>query len=98
MKAGRVLLTGASGFIGRHCLEALLRGGSEVHAVSRFPQSEEASGLFWHRADLLEPGGLDHVFAKQQFTHVLHAAWEVSGDNYWNSAANLLWAARSIEL
>jgi len=31
----RVLLTGAGGFIGTHCIAPLLERGYEVHAVSR---------------------------------------------------------------
>ena len=33
----RVLITGARGFLGRHCLPLLLERGYEVHAVSRLP-------------------------------------------------------------
>jgi len=56
----RVLLTGASGFLGREVLRRLLAGGSEVVAVSRRPRRDtispgviqvaaEITGGEWHR-------------------------------------------------
>ena len=34
-----VLITGATGFIGRHCLERLLSVDCEIHAVTRQPNA-----------------------------------------------------------
>jgi nucleoside-diphosphate-sugar epimerase len=48
----RVLVTGATGFIGRHCLKPLLERGYEVHAVCHDRPVVESSSLTWHRADL----------------------------------------------
>ena len=52
----RVLLTGATGFIGHHCIEPLKARGFEVHAVSSKPMKSGAGGVHWHQANLLEPG------------------------------------------
>ena len=52
----RVLLTGASGFIGHHCVGPLLASGYDVHAVSSRPQTDGQEGVTWHEADLLQPG------------------------------------------
>jgi UDP-glucose 4-epimerase len=38
--AGRVLVTGASGFLGRHLVSRLRSAGAEVHTVGRQPSSE----------------------------------------------------------
>jgi len=94
----RVLITGASGFIGRHCVEALLKRGCEVHAVSRGLPVGDAPGLIWHQADILQPTGVTDVFSECKPTHLIHAAWNVTNTAFLTSAENLLWAARSIDL
>jgi nucleoside-diphosphate-sugar epimerase len=52
----RVLLTGARGFVGRHCLPALLAQGYQVHAVAsqKHAPPPAPSELRWHQADLLD--------------------------------------------
>ena len=49
----RVLVTGATGFIGKHTLP-LLSNGFEVHAVSSKPINSDNNNYIWHQADLLE--------------------------------------------
>jgi short-subunit dehydrogenase len=55
MKAAdaRVLLTGASGGIGRAMAQALQRAGAQVMGVGR--GASGPAGMAWHRADLNEP-------------------------------------------
>ena len=60
----RVLLTGASGFVGRHCLSALAARGYEVHAVSSRTQAATAPPAGrWHKADLLDSGQISALLA-----------------------------------
>ena len=94
----RVLVTGASGFIGRHCVEALLKHGCEVHAVSRGLPAWDAQGLIWHQADILQPTGIADAFSECKPTHLIHAAWNDTNTAFWTSAENLPWAARSTDL
>jgi UDP-glucose 4-epimerase len=49
----RVLVTGASGFIGSHLVSRLVGSGAEVHAVSRRPR-QGSEGPAWHTADLTD--------------------------------------------
>ncbi|MDX6504307.1 MAG: hypothetical protein QOE29_1432 [Gaiellaceae bacterium] len=49
----RVLLTGASGFIGSHVLRRLEDAGAEVHAVSRRP-GPGGAGVRWWQVDLAD--------------------------------------------
>jgi nucleoside-diphosphate-sugar epimerase len=94
----RVLLTGAAGFIGSHCLTPLVERGYDVHAVSRRPQVKGDGGVTWHTADLLEPGVpgalVDHV----RPTHLLHLAWFVIPGKLIHATENLDWVTASIEL
>jgi uncharacterized protein YbjT (DUF2867 family) len=60
MRAMRVLLTGANGYIGRRLLPLLLQAGHEVHCLvrsrARFAvEADPGSGVHVHEADLLAP-------------------------------------------
>ncbi len=94
----RVLLTGASGFIGRHCIAPLLRRGYEVHAVSRAPRPGDGSGAAWHQADLLRPGAADALIDRVRPTHLLHLAWYVVPGKLASAPENYDWVGASFAL
>jgi len=48
----RVLVTGASGFLGSHLCRSLCVDGAEVHAISRNWRSGDKRGLHWWQGDL----------------------------------------------
>ena len=50
----RVLVTGATGFIGSHTVRPLLQRGYEVHAVSSKPAPASDTPVIWHQADLFD--------------------------------------------
>ncbi|MBI4087878.1 NAD-dependent epimerase/dehydratase family protein, partial [Candidatus Kaiserbacteria bacterium] len=50
----RVLVTGASGYIGRHSLSPLIERGFEIHAVAWHTPLESDTRVIWHKADLLD--------------------------------------------
>jgi nucleoside-diphosphate-sugar epimerase len=93
----RLLLTGASGFIGRHLSPLLLADGYEVHVVARTVPSDSA-GMHWHQADLLEPGTARSLAKSVAATHLVHLAWNVTPGAFWNHPDNLDWVAASLEL
>ncbi|AFZ14228.1 NAD-dependent epimerase/dehydratase [Crinalium epipsammum PCC 9333] len=94
----KVLVTGASGFMGRHCLPLLAAKGYELHAVSSQIQSEKLSDVYWHQTDLLKLGAIWDLIAKVQPTHLLHFAWFVTPGKFWTSTENLRWVQASLEL
>lgn len=94
----KVLLTGATGFIGRHCLSSLLANGYEVHAVSCRPRPEDPSGVHWHQADLLNPARVSELMADVRPSHLLHLAWFAVPGKYWTSPENLRWVQASLDL
>lgn len=89
----RVLLTGASGFVGRHCLPTLVAQGYEVHAVSSRTEAPAATPpqVRWHRADLLDESQVSALLTKVQPTHLLHCAWYAVPGKYWTAAENFRW-------
>ncbi|WP_029008362.1 NAD-dependent epimerase/dehydratase family protein [Azospirillum halopraeferens] len=89
---GRVLVTGASGFLGRHCVSRLVQDGFDVHAVARTP-AEGVADCRWHAANLLDTGAVRDLVARVAPTHVLHLAWIATPGVFWTSPQNLDWLA-----
>jgi nucleoside-diphosphate-sugar epimerase len=94
----RVLLTGATGFIGRQCLPLLQAKDYEVHAVSSTAVHENEDGVFWHQADLLDSNQTANLMARIKPTHLLHFAWFAVPGAYWTSTENLRWVQAGIDL
>jgi nucleoside-diphosphate-sugar epimerase len=92
-----VLVTGATGFVGRHCLEPLRTRGFEVHGVSRRPRVLDA-GTTWHACDLLDETSRRSLLDDVAPTHLLHAAWYLEPGKYLDAGENLDWVAASIDL
>ncbi len=94
----KVLLTGASGFIGRHAIAPLVARGYEVHAISSRVPMGASDGVVWHQADLLEPGGAQTVLAQVRPTHLLHLAWYVVPGKLITAPENFAWVTASMDL
>lgn len=93
----RVLVTGASGFVGRHALAALSASGADCIAVSR--SRPDAAGDFeWRQADLLCETGLEALLAETKPDAILHAAWYVEHGRFWAAPENLDWVGATLAL
>jgi UDP-glucose 4-epimerase len=75
--AERVLITGASGFIGRRLCARLVDDGAEVHAASRTSQAE--GELRWCRVDLTDIEVARRLVQERQPEVVYHLASRVTG-------------------
>lgn len=101
----RVLITGATGFVGQHLLPRLLDTFDQVHALARHPpetlpeSSPEVSNVsppptppaaHWHRIDLLHEDSAPLLRAIRP-THLIHLAWIATPGEYWTSPRNADW-------
>jgi nucleoside-diphosphate-sugar epimerase len=78
MARRRVLVCGATGFIGRNLVETLRRRADlEVHAVRFTRPAYEAAGVIWHQADLREATQVNQLL--QGMDIVIQAAATTSG-------------------
>ena len=94
----RILLTGATGFIGRHCLPVLAGSGYEIHATYSRTPIDTVEGITWHQTDLLQPELPRRLMERVQPTHLLHLAWNVTPGVYWSSSENIRWLQASLEV
>jgi nucleoside-diphosphate-sugar epimerase len=93
----KVLLTGATGFVGRPCIAGLLARGYDVHAVTIDPLPDLAE-VQWYQADLLDGEQARRLMEQVRPSHWLHLAWYAVPGKYWASVENLRWVQASIAL
>ena len=95
----RVILTGATGYIGKRAIRHLLDNGFSVHAVTTKSLDDKTiKDLFWHRTNLLDPAATKALIETVRPTHLLHFAWYVEHGKFWNADENLDWLQASLYL
>lgn len=98
----RVLVTGGTGFIGKHVIAELLRLGYEVTVVSRKQndQSQVSSEtqVNYRNCDLFSATKVAELLVDIQPTHLLHLAWDVEHGKFWTADSNLEWVKASLSL
>jgi nucleoside-diphosphate-sugar epimerase len=87
----RVLVTGASGFLGTHFLDRLVSEGAELHAVNRRGEGPNPGRVTWHAADLLDPAAATDLIEAVRPSHLLHNAWMAVPGQFWTDPSNLQW-------
>ncbi len=93
----RVLVTGASGFLGRHAVTRLIAAGHETIAAAR-TKPNGATAVDWRLCDLLAPGEAARLVWETKPDAVLHLAWTASPGQFWTDPANLDWIGASLAL
>lgn len=95
-----VLLTGATGFIGRHALQPLIERGYEIHATiaPHQPPGAAEAAIYWHTVDLLDPPQMHRIMTAVRPSHLLHFAWYVEPGQFWHAVENLRWVEATLAL
>lgn len=97
-RTGPVLVTGASGLIGREVVRSLLAAGRDVHAVARRPPAAPDRGVAWHSADLLDLDDRRRLARLIQPSAVIHCAWCTAHGAYWTAPENGAWVEATLHL
>lgn len=93
----RVLLTGASGFLGRYVLNSLRRQSIETVMLGQRRAADSAFADFIG-ADLLATPDFVTLIKESEATHLLHLAWYAEHGKYWVSPWNLRWVEATTRL
>ena len=94
----RVLVTGASGCVGRQAVPLLAQRGWEVHAVALGEAPTDLPGPVWHVANLLERADARRVVEEARADALLHLAWFIAPGQWAKAPENLDWVTASLAL
>jgi nucleoside-diphosphate-sugar epimerase len=83
----KVMITGATGFVGRYVAKELERQDIEYVSVQRGMASDDRT----IQMDLLGTNEFEALFEKFKPTHLIHVAWYAEYGKYWDSELNLQW-------
>jgi nucleoside-diphosphate-sugar epimerase len=90
----RVLVTGATGFIGQYTLLPLRELGFNIHVAGRTPPDDP--DVTFHTANLFDQADAVRVARDAEASHLLHLAWNTEPGRFWNSPLNLDWVGASL--
>lgn len=82
----RILVTGATGYVGRQVMAALRAGGHDAVGATR------------EDADLMEQDQVERLLATVRPTHLLHLAWVTAHGAFWTHPDNERWLEASLRL
>ncbi len=94
----KILVTGASGFIGRQAISSLKQKGYEIHAVACKQEIPKDKQVHWHSVNLFDRVAVSALMENVKPTHLMHFAWIATPGKYVNSLDNLEWVEASLHL
>lgn len=94
----KILVTGASGFIGRQAVSILSAEGYDVHAADLKTIEDGGKTVHWHKTDLMDCVQVSRLMSEVRPDALLHFAWYAIPGKYWISLENLRWVGASLEL
>lgn len=91
----KILVTGISGFIGKHVYNRLIKTKLDFHVTSRTTQPNMKN---CHLLDILNHHDTQLLMEKIKPDVLIHLAWDVTHGEFWSSAKNISYAEASINL
>ena len=92
----KVLLTGATGFIGSHVLKQLEDAEIDFIVAGRTRPAAYTGDFI--ETDLLQVGISKDVIQLARVSHLIHLAWYTEHGAYWKSPLNLRWVDATVQL
>lgn len=93
----RVLISGASGFIGSHCFKYLHENNYDVYGLTGNRGKLENKVNFYY-VDYSQKSKILELFAELKPTHLIHCAWIATPGVFWASEKNIECITNSINL
>lgn len=90
----KIILTGATGFLGKYVHQKLLESKHQVYVISRKPPF----GKLWYQADILNHKETGKIVQNIDADVLVHLAWDVTHGEFWNSPKNIAYAEASKSL
>jgi nucleoside-diphosphate-sugar epimerase len=96
----RVLVTGATGFVGSHVADQLVRRGDDVHGITRSStigaqSAGLARGITWHRIDADDATALAGTVREVGPEAAVHLGWYAKPGNYLHDSRENLRSLRT---
>lgn len=92
----KILITGATGFIGKHVLALLASRNYELHITTRSKKTD-IPNVIQHETDILDIASTRDLLASERFSSLIHLAWYV-GKKCHSSDCNMGWVSASLAL
>lgn len=96
--ADQVLATGATGFLGSHCLAPPVERGFDVLALYHQRVPQDVPGIRWVRGDIMDRQVMRRLLEEHKPKGLLHLAWFVEPGKLVSDPANLSWVSASLDL
>lgn len=81
LSAKKILVTGASGFLGSHLCRRLREKGAEIHAVSRRAQTDETGSVHWRQGDMADIGTVRRIVSDTRPDVIYHLSGLVTAES-----------------
>ena len=93
----KILLTGATGFVGSYVYKRLVETNHALYVVSRGDITNSGRSIFY-QLDILNYQATNQVITEIKPDLLIHLAWDVTHGDFWDAPNNKVYAAASINL